>query len=156
MQKTLFLSIMHKISETSLYFSERYDAIDHIDLTVLQKCTTVVRQLAYHMATDMIDGYPKLAKSTALECLEYYCADIIECFGAEFLRRPIVASTQHLLAKTEGHCFPDMLGDIEYMHWQWHNCPVGWQSQFTQETSNILQSSLKLLILMTVGSVIFF
>jgi hypothetical protein len=109
---------MHKISETSLYFSERYDAIDHIDLTVLQKCTAVVRQLAYHMATYIIDEYPKLAKSTAIECLEYYYADIIECFRAEFLRCPIVASNQHLLAKTEGHGFPDMLGDIEYMHWQ--------------------------------------
>jgi hypothetical protein len=35
MWMTLFLSIMHKLSEKSLYFSERYDATGHIDLTVL-------------------------------------------------------------------------------------------------------------------------
>jgi hypothetical protein len=35
MQRTLFLSIMHKLSETSLYFSERYDATSHAGLTTL-------------------------------------------------------------------------------------------------------------------------
>jgi hypothetical protein len=44
-----------------------------------------------------------------------------------------------------------MLESIDYMYWQWHNCLVGWQSQFIQGTSNILQSFLKQLFLMTVG-----
>jgi hypothetical protein len=35
----------------------------------------------------------------------------------EFLRRPTVADTQHLLAKAEEREFPDMLGSIDYMHW---------------------------------------
>jgi hypothetical protein len=57
--------------------------------------------------------------------LEYYCPGIIECFGVEFLRRSTVADTQCLLAKTDEHEFPGMLESIDYMHWQWHNCPVG-------------------------------
>jgi hypothetical protein len=82
----------------------------------LQKCIIIVCQLAYGMARDMIDEYLKLAKSTALECLEYYCVGIIECFGAEFLRHPIVADTQCLLAKVEERGFLGMLGSIVYMH----------------------------------------
>jgi hypothetical protein len=35
MWRILFLSIMHKLNETSLYFSERYDIIGCIGLTVL-------------------------------------------------------------------------------------------------------------------------
>jgi hypothetical protein len=35
MQRTLFLSIMHKLSETFLYFCERYDATGRAGLTVL-------------------------------------------------------------------------------------------------------------------------
>jgi hypothetical protein len=53
------------------------------------------------MAADTIDEYLKLGKTTVLECLEYYCSSIIECFGNEFLRRPIVVNTQRLLANAE-------------------------------------------------------
>jgi hypothetical protein len=66
MWMTLFLSIMHKLSEISPYFSERYDTTSRIDLAVLQKCTTVVSQLAYGMTTNSLDEYLKLGKSTAL------------------------------------------------------------------------------------------
>jgi hypothetical protein len=68
------------------------------------------------MAADTIDEYLKLGKTTVLECLEYYCSGIIECFGNEFLRRPIVVNTQRLLAKAEWRGFPGMLGSINYMH----------------------------------------
>jgi hypothetical protein len=81
MRMTLFLNIMHKISKISPYFSEKYDVTGHIDLTVLQKCTTDARQLTYSMAADMIDEYLKLGKSTAIKSVEYYCAGIIVCLG---------------------------------------------------------------------------
>jgi hypothetical protein len=116
MRMTFFLSIMHKLSEISPYFSERYDATDRGGLTALQKCTAALLQLAYDMTVDRIDEYLKLGKSTALECLEYYCSGIIECFGNEFLRRPTVADTQCLLAKSEERGFPGMLGSIDCMH----------------------------------------
>jgi hypothetical protein len=111
-----FLSIMYKLSETSPYFCERYDATGHAGLTTLQKCTAALRQLAYGMAADSIDEYLKLEKNTALECLEYYYSDIIEYFEDEFLRHPTVTDTQRLLAKSEEHGFPGMLGCIDYMH----------------------------------------
>jgi hypothetical protein len=116
MRRTLFLSIMHKLSETSPHFSERYDTTGRIGLIVLQKCATVVRQLAYDMATDMIDEYLKLGKSTVLECLEYYCVGIIECFRAEVLRRLTVTDTYSLLGKVEERGFSGMLGSIVCMH----------------------------------------
>jgi hypothetical protein len=118
MRMNFFLSIMHKLSETSPYFSERYDAIGCIGLTALQKYIVAVRQLAYGMTTDTIDEYLKLGISTVLECLEYYCTGIIECFGAEFLRCPTVTDTQRLLAKTEDCGFSGMLGSIDCMYWQ--------------------------------------
>jgi hypothetical protein len=68
------------------------------------------------MTTDMIDEYLKLRKSIILECLEYYCAIIIECFDAEFLHHPTVADTQCLLPKTEERGFPVILGSIGCMH----------------------------------------
>jgi hypothetical protein len=35
MRRTIFLSIIHKLSEIFSYFSERYDVTGHDDLTVL-------------------------------------------------------------------------------------------------------------------------
>jgi hypothetical protein len=116
MRRTLFLSIMHKLSETSPYFCESYDTTGRAGLTELQKYTTTLRQLAYDMTANTIDEYLKLGKTTALECLEYYCSDIIECFGDEFLRRSTVVDTQRLLVKVEEHEFPSMLRRIDYMH----------------------------------------
>jgi hypothetical protein len=72
MQRTLFLSIMHKLSETSPYFSKRYDATDRAGLTALQKCTAALHQLAYGMVADTIDEYLELGKTIVLKCLEYY------------------------------------------------------------------------------------
>jgi hypothetical protein len=48
-RRTLFLRIMHKLSETSPYFCERYDATGRASLTALQKCIAALRQLAYGM-----------------------------------------------------------------------------------------------------------
>jgi hypothetical protein len=36
------------------------------------------------MTTNTIDEYLKLGKTTALECLEYYCSGIIECFRTSY------------------------------------------------------------------------
>jgi hypothetical protein len=99
MRMTLFLSIMQNLSETSIYFSEMYDATSRVGLTMLQKCTVVVRQLAYDMTADTIDEYLKLGKSITLECLEYYCSSIIEYFRVEFLHHSTVTDTQRLLVK---------------------------------------------------------
>jgi hypothetical protein len=107
---------MHKLSETSLYLCERYDATGRTGLTALQKCTAALRQLVYGIAVDIIYEYLKLGKTTTLECLEY-CLDIIKCFGNEFLCRPTVADTQCLLANAEERGFPNMLGSIDCMYW---------------------------------------
>jgi hypothetical protein len=116
MRRIFFISIMHKLSETSSYFYERYDATDRVGLTVLQKCTATLCQLAYGMTAYTIDEYLKLEKTTALECLQYYCSGIIECFGDKFLHRATIADTQCLLAKVEKRGFFDMLGSINCMH----------------------------------------
>jgi hypothetical protein len=101
MRRTLFISFMNKLSKTSTYFTERHDATGLIGLIPLQKCTTALCHLAYIMTADIIDEYMKLGKTTILECLEYYFADIVDCYGVEFLCRSIVADTQRLLVKSE-------------------------------------------------------
>ena len=132
MRRQLFLSIMLRLGEYSPYFTQREDALGRLRLSPLQKCTAALRLLAYGSAADSIDEYLKLARSTALECLEKFCEGIIHCYEEEFCRRPNVADIQRLLAKAEERGFPGMLGSIDCMHWQWRNCPVAHAGQFTR------------------------
>jgi hypothetical protein len=107
---------MHKLSETSPYFSEMYDATGCIGLTTLQKCTADICQLAYSIVIDTIDEYLKLGKSSDIECLEYYYTCIIECFKVEFLHRSNVVDTQRLLVKAEERELPGILGSIDCIY----------------------------------------
>jgi hypothetical protein len=116
MRMTLIVSIMHKLTETSSYFSEIYDTTGRVGLTLLQKCTADVCQLAYGIAAYMIDEYLKLEKLTVLECLEYYCSSIIACFWDKFLCHPTIANTKGLLAKTVERGFFGMLWSIDCMY----------------------------------------
>jgi hypothetical protein len=116
MQTILFLSIMHKVSETSPYFCKRYDATDCAGLTALEKCTAALHQLVYGMVVYTIDEYLKLGKTTVLEYLKYYCLGIIEYFGDEFLCRHTVANTHCLLVNVKERGFPGMLWSIDCMH----------------------------------------
>jgi hypothetical protein len=68
------------------------------------------------MTAYTLDEYLKLGKTIALECLEYYCLNIIECFGDELFRRSTVIDTQRLLVKAEEHEFSAILGSIDCMH----------------------------------------
>jgi hypothetical protein len=81
MRRSLFLLIMHKLNETSPYFTERFDVICHCGLTPLQNCIAAIWLLSYVMTAYMIDEYLKLGKTISLECLEKYCEGIIDCYG---------------------------------------------------------------------------
>ena len=55
----------------------------------------------------------------------------IETFGPEFLRPPTVEETESVLEFNEARGFPGMLESIDWMHWEWKNCPVAWRGQYT-------------------------
>ncbi|CAN1141985.1 hypothetical protein LINPERPRIM_LOCUS25756 [Linum perenne] len=57
MEKELFLRIVESLSNYSEYFRPRVDAANKQVLSPLQKCTTVIRQLAYGTPTDHYDEY---------------------------------------------------------------------------------------------------
>ncbi|XP_057811380.1 uncharacterized protein LOC131025598 [Salvia miltiorrhiza] len=133
MRRELFLRIVHALENHSDEFKLRRDATGRTGLSPLQKCTTAIRQLAYGCPGDSLDEYIRMGDRTVSSCLANFCKCVIEVFGAQYLRSPNQDDIQRLLQLHEQrHGFPGMLGSLDYMHWEWKNCPVAWKGQYTR------------------------
>jgi hypothetical protein len=64
--------------------------------------------LAYGVVGDLIDEYLRMSKSTCLEFMYKFCK---------------AEETTRLLSINEGRGFLGMIGSIDWMHWEWKNCP---------------------------------
>nr|VDD53704.1 unnamed protein product [Brassica oleracea] len=107
MNKPLFMHIVDRLSNEVQYFRQKKDGLRRISLSPIQKCTEVIRVMAYGYAADTVDEYLRLSESTTRLCLEHFVEGIINLFGDEYLRRPTPTDLQRLLA--------------------WKNCPTAWK-----------------------------
>ncbi|XP_047948763.1 uncharacterized protein LOC125194547 [Salvia hispanica] len=107
MLKRLFMRIVNTLSARGEYFQSRRDAVGRQSLSVLQKCTCAIRQLATAQTVDLFDEYLHVGESTGILCLKNFCDDIRSAFGDEFLRAPTTEDCQRLLHLHETvHRFP--------------------------------------------------
>ncbi|XP_070677982.1 uncharacterized protein [Malus domestica] len=50
----------------------------------------------------------------------------------EYLREPNQENLNRLFRKAEDRVFSGMIGSLNCMHWDWKNCPTGWQGGFSR------------------------
>jgi len=130
MWRHLFLRIVDTLNNHDEYFQMRVDALRSKGLSPLQKCTTAIRILAYGPPIDNMDEYVRIGETTTVECLERFVSGMWIIFGNKYLRRPNNEDTKKLLQMGVARGFPNMLGSIDCMHWEWKNCLVAWKDQF--------------------------
>jgi len=130
MQMHLFLQIVEALGNHSEYIQLRHDTTGKRGLTPLTKCTAVMCMLKYGIAADCVDEYLKISASTALKCMKKFCLAIPQVFGDEYLRKPNQADVDRVLQVAQACDFFDMLECIDCMHWEWKNCPTGWNGAF--------------------------
>ncbi|XP_020973004.1 uncharacterized protein LOC107633351 [Arachis ipaensis] len=112
MRRHVFLRIVDALSNSYPYFQQRVDATGRRGLSPLQKCTVMIRMLAYGVAADAIDDYVCIGGSTTIECLENFVEGVILVFEDEYLRKPNSNDVRRLLQMAEGRGFLGMLGSI--------------------------------------------
>lgn len=132
MRRDLFLHIVQTLSDWSPFFHQRSDAFGKVGFSPLHKCTAAIRMLAYGTPADALDENLRMGESTILQCLSHFCKGVMSNFGSKYLRRPTSEDTHRLLHIGEARGFPGMLGSLDCMHWEWKNCPVAWQGQYTR------------------------
>ncbi|GJU31676.1 ALP1-like protein [Tanacetum coccineum] len=141
MSRKLFLDIVsgienyiethHPLSPHFDFFRVRPDATGIPGFSVIMKCTSAIRQLAYGVTPDSLDEYLQMGSHCARDCLDFFTMCVIELFMPKYLRKPDFNDIQKLYtAHNNIHGFPGMLGSIDCMHWEWRNCPKAWHGQF--------------------------
>nr|GEV62215.1 integrase, catalytic region, zinc finger, CCHC-type, peptidase aspartic, catalytic [Tanacetum cinerariifolium] len=82
--------------------------------SVIMKCTSVIRQVAYDTSPDALDEYLQMEKHCARDYLDCFTMCIIDLFTPEFLRKPDVNDVQKLYdAHNRIHGLPGSLGSID-------------------------------------------
>ncbi|CAJ2672776.1 unnamed protein product [Trifolium pratense] len=136
MHKHVFLHIVEALGQHDEYFRMTVDATGRSSLSPLQKCTAVIRMLAYGGSADSVDDYLRIGETTTLKCVDKFTRGVISIFGAQYLRRPTTEDVERLLQMGEARGFPGMLGSIDCMHWEWKNCLVALKGQYVRAGSN--------------------
>jgi hypothetical protein len=94
MLRELFLKIMETIVVHDSYFVHKRDATRLLGLSSIQKCTIVIKMLAYGVSVDYTDEYCKLNESTAFECLKRFVKAIQACFESNYLRQQTLTNVK--------------------------------------------------------------
>ncbi|XP_048445241.1 uncharacterized protein LOC125479656 [Pyrus x bretschneideri] len=96
-----------------------------------QKGTIALRMLAYASPADVMDDTYGMSESTCLDTLVEFCETVVQLYKEKYLRQLNQADLERLIRKAEDHGFTGMIGSLDCMHWQWNNCPTGWQRGFS-------------------------
>jgi hypothetical protein len=112
------------------FFKQRRNVAGQLGFSALHKCTVAVKMLAYGGPADELDDHLKMRESTVLETLKEFVMTVIEVFSKEFLCPPRSEKIEHILSINLARGFPRMIGSIDCMHWEWSNCPTGWQGLY--------------------------
>ncbi|XP_071694966.1 uncharacterized protein [Rutidosis leptorrhynchoides] len=93
---------------------ERPDATGRQSLTILQKCTAAIRQMAYGTTPDLHDEYIKIGEKTAALCLDNFYRCVFHLFSRHYLRKPRAEDIARLYnLHAQKHGLPGMLGSID-------------------------------------------
>nr|XP_043620035.1 putative nuclease HARBI1 [Erigeron canadensis] len=133
MSKRLFLKIVGDIEAQYLYFQQHTDSRNRQGFSLIQKCTSAIKQLSTGEPSENFDEYLCMADRTSRECLINFCDAVINIYGREFLRRP----TSHDIAMIQQahearHHLPGMLGSLDCTHVEWRYCLRSLKRQYTR------------------------
>jgi hypothetical protein len=118
MSRKLFMTILNRVRAYVDYFTYKPDATNKLGFTFYQKCSAIIRMLAYGVVGDLVDEYLRMSETICLESMYKFCKAIIAVFGTIYLREPTIEDTARLSSINEARGFRGIIGSIDCMHWE--------------------------------------
>ncbi|GJS33592.1 ALP1-like protein isoform X1 [Tanacetum coccineum] len=88
---------------------------------------------AYDINVDFLDEYMQMSERSLRLSLDHFCSSVMEIFGPEYLRKPMVTNVEKLYRHhEEKHGFPRMLGSLDCTDWEWFGCPNAFKGQYVR------------------------
>ncbi|XP_050133103.1 uncharacterized protein LOC126609150 [Malus sylvestris] len=94
--------------------------------------------MAYGSPVDSMDEIHGMYESTCLDTIVEFYNTIIQLYKEEYLREPNQEDLDRLLRKAEDRGFSGMIWSLEYMHWNWKNCPTRWRCGFSRRSRKLV------------------
>ena len=133
MRKSLFMKIVRDMEASHDYFKQRRSASGMLGFHPIQRCTAVLRMLAYGTHPDALDETTRMSARVARESLDLFCDLVLIMYKPRYGREPTRNDIRQLYAHhAQVHGFPGMLGSLDCMHWRWNGCPSAWHGQYTK------------------------
>ncbi|GJS64809.1 ALP1-like protein [Tanacetum coccineum] len=96
MSRTLFNRIVQEVTNHSSFFRDNIDCTGREGISPLMKCTSALRQLAYGIIPDFLDGYLQISPKSSRLSLDHFCTSVMEIFRPEYLRKPTMTDVVKL------------------------------------------------------------
>jgi hypothetical protein len=116
--RKLFMTILNRVRAYVDYFTSKPDATSKLGFTSYQKCSAIIRMLAYGVVGDLVDEYLRMSETICLESMYKFCKAVIAVFGTIYLREPTIEDTARLSSINEARGFQEIIGSIDCMHWK--------------------------------------
>ncbi|XP_048427881.1 uncharacterized protein LOC125471488 [Pyrus x bretschneideri] len=122
-----FKRVLCDVQQVNPYFRQKQDRVGCPSFSPHQKVTVALRMMAYGSQVDSMDETHGMSESAYLDTLKQLCVTIVQVYKDEYIREPNHEGLDQLIRKAEDCGFLGMIGSLDYMHWDWKNCPTGWQ-----------------------------
>nr|GEW78798.1 hypothetical protein [Tanacetum cinerariifolium] len=115
MDRPLFIRIVNVVTNHDAYFRDNIDYTRKEGISLLLKCTFIIRHLTYGVNAGFLDEYLQMSERISCISLDHFCKFVMEIFGPEYLRKPTVTDVEkHLSASRRKARFPRMLGSLNF------------------------------------------
>ncbi|XP_068328103.1 uncharacterized protein [Pyrus communis] len=127
MRHHIFEHLLHDVQQVNPYFQQKLDRVGCPGFSPHQKVTVALRMMAYGSPADSMDETYGMSEFTCLDTLVEFCNTIVQLYKDEYLYEPNQEDMDRFICKAEGREFSGIIGSLDCMHWNWKNCPTGWQ-----------------------------